>query len=189
MSYAIPTNELTLTDIKNFKIRCLDDGIARALKLGLAVDRSELVWRDALPLTDFGVPAGNGWLTEEYVTAPNIAAGWIRAWSSVAVPPDPTLPVGRIAVFYKFADIEDNPIVTAVRFRIGATGASTKASFFCQLQIQGNLEPDVFFNQPVIYDPQDVVYIEVYTTAVTPAAGEHIPFGCFIIERVGANIS
>jgi len=190
MSYAIPPNELTLTDIKAYKQICLQAGIARALALGIAVSEQELVWREALPHTDFGA-AGLGWLTEEYLTAGAVAGpAWISAFDAGVVPANaPTLPVGRIAVFYKFADTEDAPLVTAVRFRVGANGASTKGLFFVQLPITANEEPVVFFNEPVVYDPQDIVYIEAYVTAATPGAGEHIPFGCFIIERVGAQVS
>jgi len=36
MSYAIPTNELTLTDIKAFKLAAIEAGVARALALGIA---------------------------------------------------------------------------------------------------------------------------------------------------------
>jgi len=190
MGYGIPVNELTLTDIKTFKTKCLNDGIERALALGISGSAEELVWREAFPGTDFGAGA-LGWTNEDYVTAGAIAGpAWISPFDTGAVPAfAPVLPVGRIAVFYKFADTEAAPVINAVRFRVGGTGASTKGTIFCQLPMQANLEPVIYFSEPVIYDPQDTVYIEVYATANTPAGGEHIPFGCFIIERVGANIS
>jgi len=188
MSYAIPTNELTLTDIKTFKNGAIEAGIARALALGLARTRDELVVREAFPNTDFGAGAV-GWTTEEYLSGAIAVAGWGSPFDAGALPANaPTLARTKVAVFYKFADTEANPVVTGVRFRVGATGATTKASFFVQMPINTKLEPDVYFSEPVVYDPEDVLYIECYYTAAV-AVAEHIPFGCFIVERVGATIS
>ena len=97
------------------------------------------------------------------------------------------LPVGQVAVFYKCADASANPLFTAARFRIGATGASTKAMFFFQLPIDNKLESDVYFSEPVIYDPQDNLFIQSYARAI--GAAEELSFGCFIIMKLGAEIS
>jgi hypothetical protein len=188
MSYAIGSKELTLTDIKQFKQNCMTAGIARALALGVGSNEGELVVREALPLTDFGLGAV-GWTTEEYRTAALGTPGWNSAFSAGAVPANaPTMSRSQVAVFYKFADVEAAPVVTALRFRIGQAGATTKALFNVQLETTANLEPDVYFSEPIIYDPQDVLYIEVYTTAIV-AVSEHIPFGAFIIEKIGGIIS
>lgn len=181
MSYAIPTNELTLTDIKTFRGAAIEAGILRALSLGVARTREELVAREALPLTDFP----GAWLTEYYIS-PAIAAvawGWAGSGGAVGV-----LPVGEVAVFYKCADADANPAFTAVRFRVGATGASTKASFTIQLMIDNKLESDVYFSEPIVYDPQDNVFIQAYSRIAAHAA-EELSFGCFIIEKLGPTIS
>jgi len=192
MSYAIPTNELTLTDIKAYKERCLAAGIARAKVKGIAASDEELVWREMQPAFDLGalagLAAGVGYALEYYVTGAAVGAGvWAPAPGFVAWVADPALPVGRVAVFYKVYDADANPVVTAVRFLIA--GATTKASLFTQCLLDNKLESEAWFSEPVVYDPQDIVNIDFYGRLATGAAGEELGFGCFIIERVGAVVS
>jgi len=188
MSYVIPTNELTLTDMKAFRGGAIEAGVQRALALGIARVREELVARDAFPRADFGT-AATGWVTEHYLS---MVIPAINAWCSAftLVLPGSAHQLGRaqVAVFYKFADSEAQPVVNAVRFREGATGASTKASFFLQLETQVKLEPDVYFSEPVVYDPDDWLFIEIYPTG-NLGGQENIPFGALIIERTGGTVS
>lgn len=189
MSYAIPSNELTLGDIKDFKARCLAAGIVRAKGKGIATSDQELVWREMLPSFDLGilVAAGFGWALNYYVTPAAVGAGaWVNVFG-LAVGGIPTLPVGRVAVFYKCYDAAANPVTTGTRFLLAA--ATTKASFFIQEFIDNKLEPEVWFSEPVVYDPQDAVNIQFYGRAATPVGGEELGYGCFIIERVGAVVS
>lgn len=189
MSYVVPTNELTLTDIKAFRANAIEAGIQRALALGIGRTREEMVVRHALPATDFG--AATGWALEWYRGPAIAAAGWGSVFDTGALPAfAPTLANSKVAVFYKFADYDAAPSITGIRFRVGGTGATTRASFFLQLESNAKLEPDVYFTEPVIYDPQDVVYIEAYYSVAPLAIGdEQFAFGCYIIERLGANIS
>ena len=192
MSYVIPTNELTLTDIKNFKGAAVEAGIARALALGLAQNEKELVVREAHPGTDFSLPGAVGWTNEYYITQ---GAAGALAWAGVfdtsvaAVVNAPQLARTSVAVFYKMMDAAEDPVVTAVRFRVGVTGATTKASFFIQPFIDIKLEPEVWLSEPVVYDPEDWLYMEYYGRANTAAGGEELSFGCFIVERTGGTIS
>lgn len=181
MSYAIPTNELTLTDIKAFKGMAIEAGIARALALGVARSREELVVREAHPGVDF--IAAYGATIENYITGVLVAGWQLCGATGVAA----LLPVGEVAVFYKIYDWQAAPDVTAVRFRVGGTGATTKASFMIQGPIMVKLEPEVWLSEPVVYDPQDTLFIQCY--AVAGGATEDLGFGCFIVERVGATIS
>jgi hypothetical protein len=186
MSYAIPTNELTLTDIKGFKTAAVEAGISRALSLGLARTRDELIVRSMLPATDFG--AAVGWALEQYSAAAVLAAGWASMFNAGA-PVYPTLANTKVCVFYKFADYTAAPVLSGVRFRVGGTGATTKAAFMLQLEIGAKLEPDVYFSEPVIYDPQDVAFIEGYWTGPQAVGTELFAFNAFVIERAGANVS
>jgi len=192
MSYAIPTNELTLGDIKGFKEKCLNAGIARAKAKGIAATEQELVWREAMPSFDLGLlapnAAGFGYALDYYVTAAAIGPGWVPAPGLVAFVGNPVLPLGRVAVFYKVYDSMADPQATAVRFLIAA--ATTKASFFIQCFLDNKLEPEAWFSEPVVYDPGDAMNIDFYARAATIAVvGEELGFGCFIIERIGAVVS
>jgi hypothetical protein len=189
MSYIVPVNECTLTDLKAFRSAAIEAGITRALALGLARSREELIVRAALPFTDFGNNA-LGWTIEQYRNPAIAAVGWGSVFDAGAVPAfAPVLANSKVAVFYKFADYDSNPTISGLRFRIGGTGATTKASFFLQLETGAKLEPDVYFTEPVVYDPQDVVYIEAYYDAVVGALGEDFAFGAYIVERAGATVS
>ena len=190
MSYAIPVNELTLSDIKMYKGAALEAGILAAIDAGIG-KRGALVAREAFPSLDFGT-AATGWgLVENYTNAAIAAAGWGSPFSvaGAVAAVVPQLARTKVAVFYKFANTSAVPLTTGVRFRIGNTGASTKASFYIQLPTEAKLEPDVFFSEPVVYEPEDWVFIELYYTGAVGAGGQTIPFGCFIIERVGGTVS
>ena len=184
MSYAIATSELTLTDIKAFRGGAVEAGIARALHLAIASSRNELVVYEALPATNFNVAL---WTIERYLTPAPAAAAWISAGDGAGVG---TLPVGQVAVFYKCANSSAivPPLFTAVRFQVGLTGASTKALFYIQLMVENKMESDVYLSEPVVYDPQDRLFIQVYSTAAAGAA-ENFAFGCFIVSRLGPEIS
>jgi hypothetical protein len=189
MSYTIATNELTLTDIKSFKGTAMEAGIQRALALGLARSREELIIRSALPFTDFGNGAV-GWTIEQYRNPAIAAAGWGSVFDAGALPANaPQLANTKVAVFYKFANYSAAPTLMGVRFRVGANGATTKATFHNQLITGSKLETDMYFSEPVVYDPQDVVYIEGYYNAIVGALGEDFAFEAYIIERAGANVS
>lgn len=195
MSYVIPTNELSLADIKRFKEIALAAGISRAITKGIAGTQDELVWREGFPSTDYGAlaQAATGYTTEYYVTLPGVGA---LAWALVfdtAAPAGPAVPAflpdGRIAVFYKIYDAAANPVTTAVRFRVGVTGATTKGQFLIQGPIDNKLESDVWLSEPIVYDPRDRLFIELYGRAATPVGGEELGFGSLIIERVGGTVS
>ncbi len=189
MSYVVATNELTLTDRKNFVNGAIEMGVNRALSLRLASSREELVVREAFPFDDLG-GAAVGWTTNDYLSMVLPAANaWASAFSSGALPgTQRQLGNNQIAVFYKFADVEDAPVVNAVRFRQGVGGATTLGSFFLQLPTLTKIEPDVYFSEPIVYNPQSWMYIEIYHTG-NVGGQEHIPFGCFIIEPTGGTVS
>jgi len=183
MSYPIPTSELTLTDIKAFRGGAVEAGIARALKLAIASNPNELVVYEALPLTNMGALA---YTTEQYVSAAPAAVGWMASGDGAGVG---TVPVGQVLIFYKAANASAvvPPLLIACRFRVGATGASTKAVFQVQLAIENKLESDVYFSEAVVYDPQDRLFLQVYATGA--GAAENFSFGCFVVSRVGPEIS
>jgi hypothetical protein len=187
MSYAIPTNELSLADRKSFIAAAKRAGVNRALSLGIARVEQELVVREAHPGTDFTDPAGSGWTNEYYITPGGAGA---LAW---ALAPDtgnaPQLARTKVAVFYKIMDAAEDPVVTAVRFRVGATGATTFASFFIQEFIDIKLEPEVYLSEPVVYNPESWLFIQFYGRAATAQGGEELGFGCFIVEPVGGTVS
>jgi len=190
MSYVVPVNELSLADRKAYLEGAKEAGILRALALGIARVREELLVREALPHVDLWDGVSGYSITDYYITRnafPAVVGTWALVYNT-AVLTAPALARTRVAVFYKIADADQDPQVTGVRFRVGATGATTKASFFIQLPIDIKLEPEVFLSEPVVYDPEDIMFIEWVARVATPAP-EELSFGCFIIERTGGTVS
>lgn len=183
MSYSVSVNELSLADRKKYLSDAQDAGIARSIRK-FGVGEGELVVREAHPGTDF--PAAYGAGVEYYITTAPAAAGWL-AVGSVGAAVYAVLPVEEVAVFYKIADAAVNPLCTAVRFRVGPTGATTKGSFFIQLPIDIKMEPEVFLSEPMVYDPNDTLFIQWYARALGIA--EELSFGCYIVEKLGAVVS
>jgi hypothetical protein len=197
MSYVVATNELTLADIRNYKQGALNAGVAVAQRRGIGDSlydaqnnpKGNLISRAAFPFTDFG-NGGLGWVTENYTNPAIAAVGWGSVFSAGALPANaPQLANNKVAIFYKFANTTAIPLTTAIRFRIGNQGSSTKGSFYLQLETEAKLEPDVYFSEPVVYEPQDFIYIEAWYTAAVGAGAQTIPFGAFIIERLGPTVS
>jgi hypothetical protein len=189
MAYVIPTNELTLTDIKNFKEKCLQAGLEEAMSHGLARTMNELTVREALPFTDFGAGAV-GWTIEQYRNPVIAAAGWGSVFDAGALPANvPQLANNKVAVFYKFTNYTVAPSLIGLRFRLGQQGATTRAVFQAQLEIGSKLEPDVYLSEPIVYGPNDWVYIEGYYDLAVAALGEAFAFKCYIMEPVGGVVS
>lgn len=186
MSYAIPVDELSISKMEWYRNRAKMAALERARSLAIATDLEELVFREAFPATDFGVPAGNGYTNETYITA----AAVINTWTSVFLTANvPTLAQNKIAVFYKITDETVTPACTAVRFRLGLTGGTSLAWFQIEQFINVKLTPEVWLSEPVVYGPGQSPFIEFYPRVAVPAAGERIGFGCFIAEPLGEAIS
>ena len=185
MSYAIPVEELSISKIEAYRKSAKQAMLERArVKLGVS-SMEELTFRELLPATDLGVGA-NGYTNETYLTG---AIG-VNAWTSVYDTANvPQLPNDRGIGFYKITYEEVAPTITAVRFRVGATGATTKAVFFVEPFLPIKLTPEVYLSEPIVYDPNDWVFIECYSRVAIGAAGHHLGFGCFVAEPVGGNVS
>jgi len=186
MSYAIPVDELSLSKIEGYRRATKEAILLRARKLSIATTMEELVFHEAYPHTDLGVPAGTGYTNETYITGAAVINTWTSVFDTAVVP---QLANNKIIGFYKITDENAAPACSAVRFRIGPTGATTLAWFQVEQFIDVKLTPEVYLSEPVIYNPSQWPFIEFYPRAAVPAAGERLAFGCFVAEPVGGSIS
>ena len=186
MSYAIPVDELSIARMERFRKEAKEAALERARDLKLATEMKELVFREAFPGTDFGIGA-TGYTNETYITgAAAVANVWTSVFDTALVP---QLGNNKIAVFYKITNEDPAPATSAVRFRLGATGATALGWFQIEQFINIKLTPEVYLSEPIIYNPSQWLFIEFYPRAVVPAAGERLGFGCFIAEPVGEQLS
>lgn len=186
MSFAIGTDELSPSRLQAYTEKAQQAALRRAMDLKLANSMGELVFKEAAPGTDLSQPAGSGYTNETYLTGAAVVNTWTSVYDTALVP---VLGQRQIAVFYKVYDLAAAPAASAVRFRLGPTGATTLAWFHMEEIINAKLTPEAWFTEPVVYGPNEAMFIEFYPMAAVGAAGERLGFGCFIAEPAGQSIS
>jgi hypothetical protein len=185
MSYAIPKDELSISKMEAFRTNAKMAALKKANDLKLAATLKELTFREAAPGTDLSQPAGAGYTNEVYLTGAVAANVWTSVYDTAVVP---TLGRRQVAVFYKVWNRTVPAQITAVRFRLGPTGATTLGWFHIEmLDVQQTAE--LYFSEPVVFGPDERLFIECISPVAIAAVGEHLGFGCFIAEPVGESIS
>lgn len=181
----IPSDQMTLTAKETKRRDARESGIARAMtKLGLA--RTELTYRHAQNIADFGTVGREQWLT---ATLAAINTPY-SVWTTLAAPAvglTPALANNRVAVFYSAAVLTAPNPVSLLSFRKGAAAGTTLAVFDLE-QIEAQLITEGYFSLPIAYDPQDVLNV-VVTSKIATGLQAAVVLGCYIIEPVGTTIS
>lgn len=186
MSYAIGVDELSIARIEQFRGAAKAAALKKAMKLKLAGSMEELTFKEASPGTDLSQPAGTGYTNEAYITGAVVVNTWTSVFDSAAVP---TLGIRQVAVFYKILNMTVPAQITAVRFRLGPTGATTLGWFHIEGIILIKQTAECYLSEPVVYGPNERLFIECYSRLAIPAGGERLGFGCYIAEPVGEAIS
>jgi hypothetical protein len=178
--------------MRNFRAQALALGIDAAVKQGITTDPSGngLAWREAIPNIDMNNPAANGYTHPYYLTSNNTtgfaSATWTSVFESAAVP---QMLNDRILVFYKCFDLSANPLITELKFMLGAGGTSTMGLFHLEGILEVKRTPEAWFSEPIVYYPAQFMSIQVQARAAVATTGERFGFGCFVIERAGQTIS
>ncbi len=186
MSYAIGVDELSISKIEQFRSAAKAAALRKAMSLKLASQMAELTFREAAPGTDLSQPAGAGYTNEAYITGAIAANAWTSVFDTAVVP---TLGQRQVAVFYKIVNMTVPAQVSAVRFRLGPTGATTLGWFHIENIILIKMTPECYLSEPIVFGPNERLFIECWAVAAIPAAGERLGFGCYIAEPVGEAIS
>lgn len=174
----IPRAELSLGDIRGLKDAAIATGLARAQRrLGLSPE--QLIVRQAQNIADFGTAL------DQWNTAALAVVG--TAYSVFQAIAAPALATNKIAVFVGCGvETTPNP-VSLLNFRQGAGGGTTYAQFDLE-RLNNLLEPEGYFSEPVIYEPNEVLNITV-TARTATALLARIQLMCYIIEPPGQVIS
>lgn len=144
--------------------------------------RSELIVRDILPLTDLGFN------TEEWSNQTAQSSGaWTKDWSH-------ELDEDQGAAFYGVAIQDETCDLIFVRFKLGATGATTKAIYSLQRLIkEGQEESDKkqtgFFPEPVYYGGKETPYVDYYARGSVSQYAAHVVLIGLFCEPKGENVS
>lgn len=181
MSYIIPKDELTLTDMKAFREMAINAGIARAVALKIASTPKELVVRSFENIFDAGQAAANDF----WQTAALAVVG--TAYSCFGAVAAPTLAPNKLAVFYKVG-IETVPIpVSLLTFRSGGALGNITSEFDLEQLINGWVT-EGYFSEVQVIDPQRQFAVQV-TCRIATGALARIQLGAFIIEPIGQRIA
>ncbi len=181
MSYLIPKDELTLTDMRNFRESAIQAGIARAIELKIASRASELVVRGFENIFDGTQAAANDfWQT----AACAIVGTPVSCFGAVAAP---ILTANKLAVFYKVG-VETVPVpVSLLTFRSGGAAGNIIAEFDLEQLINGQVL-EGYFSEVVVIDPQRQFAVQV-TPRIATGVLARIQFGAFVIEPIGQRIA
>ena len=186
MSYCLGTDELSLSEMRQFRLTAQNAAIDEALKLSLAATRGELVIRGLLPHTDFFSAVGNGYTNERFITGAIAINAWTSVYDTAVVP---QLGNRKVMVIYKIINETPVPSVRAVRFRLGATGVSTLAWFQVEGVINVKLVPEAWLTEPVVYTPNQWMDIQCYANPAIGAGGEMLGFEGYVVEPLGESVS
>jgi len=187
--YTIPVDELSISRMENFRKACREAMLARAQDKSIAKYMNELTFRDVLPADDMGAGlavGGTGYTNNIYLTGAVAANVWTLVYDTGAVQ---QLANTKILGIYKIYDLSVNPLITSVRFRKGNTGATTLGVTQVEQFFMGKLTPECYLSEPIIYSPQDWMFIECLASAAIGAVGERLAFGAYVAEPVGGTVS
>lgn len=139
--------------------------------------------RELAPLTDFvAAAAQDSWLTVALAVV-GVAVSALNALAAY------TLPAGRLMVCYAVS-VESAAVpmpVSRLIFRRGGAAGNIQAQF--DMEPMGvRWEPDAFFSEPVVIDPQELYAIQVLPRVAT-LAGERVHIHNFLFESAGQVVA
>ena len=178
MSYIVLKDELTLSDMKNFRNMAEEALIARAVKLGVAGSANELTIRPFDPLLDAGAALA------QWRTAALAVIG--TEYSCFQAVPAPILANNKCAVFYKIG-CEEVPMPVA-RLRIRTAAAGNLMAEFDLEQFVNAWTQEGYFSQPVPIDPTMTFAINV-TARIATGLFARVQLGGLVAEPTGQTIA
>ncbi len=212
-NYLVMSNDMTLSDKKEYRLNALAAGLERCglkgigdinadvpnlqpIPLSNKLSRVKLIhdfiatgqWprsidqRELAPLTDFvAAAAQDSWLTVALAVG-----GVVSALNALAAY---TLLVGKLMVCYGVS-VESAIVpmpVSRLIFRRGGALGNIIAQFDME-EMGVRWEPDAFFSEAVVMDPQELFAIQVLGRAVS-AAGERVHVHNFLFETSGLVVA
>ncbi len=212
-NYLVMSNDMTLSDKKEYRLNALSAGLERCglkgigdinadipglqpIPLANKLARVKLIhdfiatgqWprtidqRELAPLTDFAIAAAQ----DSWLTVALAVGGIVSALNAAAAY---TLLVGKLMVCYGVsAESAIVPMpVSRLIFRRGGALGNIIAQFDME-ELGVRWEPDAFFSEAVVIDPQELFAIQVLGRAVS-AAGERVHIHNFLFETTGLVVA
>ncbi len=179
MSFLLPKDEVTLTDLKAFRTAAVEAGIERALFLRMVTSKEELNVRQFENIFDVAAAL------DQWNTAALAAVG--TAYSVFQAVAAPTLAANKLAVFYGVG-IETVPFpVSLLTFRDGPAAGNIRAEFDLERMVNSESQ-EGFFSEPVVIDPNRQFAVQV-TARIATGVLARVQLFCLIVEPAGQRIS
>lgn len=212
IQYLTPSECITLTDRKDYRIAALAAGIERCyqksigsrddipgLSASMALDQrlnlitallksggspKSLDIREFQPLLD--VPGILG-ATDSWITAALVAINtFYTVFSTVVAPVNPA---NRVIVFWK-AGVETAGFpVSRLVFRTGGIAGNQLAQFDLEQLVNWTI-PEGYFSEPVVIDPTQTYAVQVRNRGILGVATglvANVPLGAFVFEPAGTT--
>lgn len=175
--YIIPTDELTLTDEKEFRKSALE--MAENMARDRIAMQGDYIARPPQLIADFGC-AVDSWRT----AALAVVGTAYTVFQAIAAP---AIGLRQVVVWYKVSCESAPPPVSFITFQEGAAGRTTFGVFnleelYCKQQTEG------YLSEPVVYPPGSVMLIQVICRVATGVFA-NVALSGFVIEPSGPQIS
>ena len=170
MGQLIPAIEIETADIKALT-RAVETQLIDVAARILNIPKEEVIIRDALPATDFG-------LAYEYWSNPALSANAYTEYFSQKL-------VDKAAAFYGITNLAADPKATGARFYVGP--GRTKLVDIVQFEDIYTLAENVsgYFKEPIIFSVDQTVTCDLYAKAAVAAGAEPVVWKVLIAERAG----
>lgn len=169
MGYIIPASELEIADVQAIRQKVIDALFDVAMRM-TGLEAEQLIVRNALPATDFGLSA------EVWETPTLTANAWTNYFTN-------QLEEQRFVAFYGVSNLSPDPIATGLKFKLGQ-GAGTKVLDVLQIEdmYSDSERIDGFFKKAIIYKEKQYVNVDVYAKA---AGTEPLVLKALVVEPAG----
>ena len=189
ISHIIPAREMSQDRVQRLIDATSERMLDLAVNKGLASSREGLVIRDTRPDEDLGLAPTTAGVplaaVRSWWTGALVAATLSRYWNALGLTPQ--LDTRRLVAFVGVSIPDANPTIQEVAFREGLTGSTTRAAYNLQ-QLYEELETIGYFSMPVIYEPNQFVFVEFWPR-LAKAGGENIVFRALTCEARGPVVS
>lgn len=180
MSVAIPTDELSIDSVKGMKNKARYALIEMMKRSGKAIASNQVTVRAAEANTDCGVT--NGTDTDEWTTGA-LTAGTDYVYVNSQ------LGNNKYVVFYgvTIRGAFVRPPVIGSLFKIGANGANVMGDFDFQDGF-GYEHFSWFFDNPIVYQPTDLMYIQLKVAVSQVANALQVTLRGLVSEPAGQSV-
>ena len=150
MQSFVLARERDASKINQYAVSLGEALVKKLVDEGIVTARGEVVLREGLPNTDYGLA------NETWVTGAQVANQYNNYINNA-------LNQRRYAGHYGMANLSANPGISAVRYMVGAAGANTFEVVPCEA-MYAEMVISAYFTPPVLYKPGETVFIQTYGT-------------------------